>query len=72
MSEAIRMEIKIAGKFLDCSTYWLVALVADNSHVVYLGGGRTPQNWASLQTWVITSYATTDASDDVENPEEKC
>jgi hypothetical protein len=30
------MEVRVSGKFLDCSRYWQVALVADNSHVGHL------------------------------------
>jgi hypothetical protein len=30
------MDVEISRKSLDCSRYWPVALVADNSHVVHL------------------------------------
>lgn len=30
------MEVEISGNSLDCSVDWLVALVADNSHVINL------------------------------------
>ena len=36
MEDALRMEVEVSGNSLDCSGYWLVALVADNSHVVHL------------------------------------
>ena len=44
LSKAIRMEVKISRKSLDCSRYGAVAVVADNSHLVLLVvAGRTPK-----------------------------
>ena len=34
------MEIEVSGDSFDCSRYWLIALVADNSHVFYLDWSR--------------------------------
>jgi hypothetical protein len=37
------MEVEVSRKSLDCSGYWQVAMVADNSHVVHLDvEGRAP------------------------------
>ena len=42
----MRVEVKISGKSLDCSSYWPVALVANNSHDVHLDVERRAPNWA--------------------------
>ena len=48
LSEAIRVEVEISRESLDCSRYWPIALVADNSHVVHLVvEGRAPK-WAHV------------------------
>ena len=50
------MEVEHSGNFLDCSGNWLVALVAENSHVVHLAmEGRAQNTRVSISA--ITSYA---------------
>ena len=52
------MEVEISKQSLDCSRYWEIALVANNSHVVHLDVEERAPNWA-LVDCIITSYATT-------------
>ena len=40
------MEVEVSRKSLDYARYWLVALVADNSHVSHLNVEGRPANWA--------------------------
>jgi hypothetical protein len=51
----MRMEIEVPGNSLYRSRYWLVALIADNSHFVHLDAGRAP---GRLWIAAITSCAT--------------
>lgn len=48
------MDVEISGEFLDCSSYWPIALVANNSHFIDLDA---PPNWRS-PIRLNTSHAT--------------
>ena len=57
LRKAIRMEVKISRKSLDCSRYGAIAVVADDSHLVLLGvAGRASKGRAAIS--LNTSYAT--------------
>ena len=51
------MKIGISRNSLDCSGYWLVALVADNSHVCHLDVEERAPNKARVSISAITSCA---------------
>ena len=53
------MEVEIPRESLDCSSYWEIAMVTDNSHVVHLDIGRTRTKNGRMSISLITSYATT-------------
>jgi hypothetical protein len=50
------MEVEVSGNSLDRSWYWLIALIADNSHVVHRDAA--PHQIGRLSIIAITSYAT--------------
>ncbi len=57
LGKAIRMEVEISRQSLDYSGYGMVAVVADNSHVVLLVvAGRAPKGRAAIS--LNTSHAT--------------
>jgi hypothetical protein len=51
------MEVESSGDFLDCSGYWLVALVADNSHVLFTSRWKGALEKMRVSISAITSYA---------------
>ena len=65
------MEVEISGNSFDCSGDWLVALVADNSHVCSPRQGWRPTKSGSCRFVLITSYATTNAGQSERNDPRK-